>query len=439
MVIYLWEDNGPILMKRTIEEINGKIAKGKAIVLTKREVEELLVGGREDEVRDVDVVTTGTMGLMSGTYALLSFQIAKPGIYRKFVRASINGVPASVGPCPNENLGIIDVMVFGTEESVERSDYGGSFLFRDLVEGKEVTVEATSKDGRKVEAILTIEDMPTAKLLSTRNCFRNYRGFVNPSDTEFRSIFSCAPFPPDYGGLAFSGCGHLNPVQNDPELRAIGVGTKVLFNGAEGYVTSTGTRCSTKYPNLMTVADMKRMDPTLMGGFITGAGLENIASYAIPIPILDEAMVGWVMTKDEDILLSIGDIRDRHKIGQSDYGQAWSGDEIITVEKEPCIKCQECPASNVCPTHAIIRDDSGPAIDRSRCVNCGACVWACEEGCFKGSLGTVRALIDGEMRVMPVMCRSSNREGALRTMDDLKERILNGGFTITAKVADIQP
>jgi putative methanogenesis marker 16 metalloprotein len=427
-------------MKRTAEEIQRKVAAGDAVVLTVREVEELLALGREREVSEADIVTTGTMGIMSGTYAILSFPMSKAGEYRRFTKASINGVPTSVGPCPNENLGIIDLMVFGTMECEHRSDYGGSFLFRDLVEGKEVSVEATSNDGRTVEKALTINDMPTAKLLSTRNCFRNYRAFVNPSDQEFRSIFSCQPFPPMYGGLSFSGCGHLNPLQNDPQLRYVGVGSKVLFNGTEGFVFSTGTRCSSKYPNLMTVADMRSMDPRLMGGFITGSGPECLASYAYPIPILDDATLKLIMTRDEDIPLSVGDIRDRHKIGQADYGQVWNGrDEVITEDKGPCIHCQVCAAKGVCPTFAISVNEAGPSIDRSRCVNCGACVRACTDSCFKGILGDVHVKIEGVERIIPIVCRSSNREGAVRTMNDLKGRILSGRFRMTNKVAEIEP
>jgi len=424
---------------RALAEINKAIARGEATVITAREVEDLLSSGREDEVREADVVTTGTMGIMSGTFALLSFQVSEPGVHRKFKSAKINGVPASVGPCPNESLGIIDLMVFGTEESEERPRYGGAFLFRDLVEGKEVTVEAVAKDGRAVERALTIDDMPTAKLLSSRNCFRNYRAFVNPADKEFTSIFSCRPFPPDYGGLAFSGCGHLNPIQNDPGLKTLGVGTKVLFNGAEGYVMSNGTRSSAKYPNLMTVAEMRSMDPTLMGGFMTAAGPECLSTYAVPIPVLDGSILRSIMTLDENIPLSIGDIRDRHKIGQADYGQAWSGDETISVSVVPCAQCQECEAESTCPTAAVVRTSGDATIDRSRCMNCGACVAACVPGHFMGVLGEITATVNGVQRTMPIVCRGSNREGALRTMGDLKARILDGRFTMVAKVADVQP
>ena len=427
-------------MKRTITEINDRIKKGEAVVLTAREVANSLAAGKGDELRKVDVVTTGTMGLMSGTYAVLSFPIEKAGLHRRFTHGTINGVSVNIGPAPNESLGIIDAFVFGTQESEEDPNYGGSFLFRDIVEGKEVRIEATSVEGKKVEAAMTINEMGTAKLMSVRNCFRNYRAMVNPSEKEFTSIFSNRPFRPNYGGLTFSGCGHLSPLQNDPELVSVGVGTGLLFNGAEGFVFSTGTRCSPKYPNLMTAADMKGMDPILMGGFRTAAGPEVLTTYAIPIPVLNDSILKSVMTRDEDIPLSIADVRDRHKIGQTTYGAAWTGhDEVITEDKRPCIHCKICAASNVCPTMAIKQNELGPTIDRSRCVNCGACVIACEQGSFKGVLGNVKTSIAGQERIMPIVCRNSNREGAVRTMNDLKKRLLDGSFEMREKVANINP
>ena len=427
-------------MNCSLTEINEKLRMGMAAVLTAREVRQLLDEGKESEAKKVDVVTTGTMGLMSGTYAVLSFQVCKAGRHRRFVSCSINGVPAYVGPAPNESLGIIDVFVFGTQECERDPNYGGSFLFRDLVEGKEVDVEAISNEGRKVKKGLTIDQMGTAKLLSARNCYRNYRAMVNPGNEEFVSIFSNRPFLPRFGGLTFSGCGHLSPLQNDPALTSVGVGTSLLFNGSEGHIFSTGTRCSPKYPNLMTSADMKGMDPTLMGGFRTAAGPEVLTTYAIPIPILNNEILDSVMTRDEDIQLSVADVRDRHKIGQTDYGQVWTGhDEVIMVETGGCIECEICDAQSVCPTMAIRREECRPTIDRSRCVNCGACIRACEQGCFKGELGEVRVDIEGKSRVIPIVCRNSNREGAIRSMNDLKSRLLDGNFHLRDKTADLRP
>jgi hypothetical protein len=51
----------------------------------------------------------------------------------------------------------------------------------------------------------------------------------------------------------------------------------------------------------------------------------------------------------------------------------------------------------------------------------------------------VRAVVNGYERSIPIVCRGSNRAGALRTMGDLKERLLSGRFTMTSKVADLRP
>lgn len=437
---FIYSPNTAILtMKRTLEEINDRIASGQAVVLTAREVESLIDEGREGEVREVDVVTTGTMGLMSGTYALLSFPIARAGAHRRFVKGSMNGIPIHIGPCPNENLGLVDCMVFGTSRSQENHRYGGGHLFRDLVEGKEVQVEALSDRDDIVETTITLEGMPTSRLMSSRHLFRNYRAFVNPSNKEVRSIFHCMPFPPDYGGLNFSGCGHFNPVQNDPQLRCIGIGTRLLFNGGEGFVTGSGTRSSPESPNLMTVAEMKGMDPTLMGGFQTAEGPECIASYAVPIPILDDSILEQVTTMDDRISLSVVDVRDRSRLAETNYGEAWGHDEVIAVEMDKCIKCSECRAKLACPTEAIVSDGEGPVRDPSRCFNCGACLITCRQGCFKASMGAIHLDINGTVRTVPIVGRGSNREGALRSMDDLKKRVLDGEFPLTKKVADIRP
>ena len=167
----------------------------------------------------MDVVTTGTMGLMSGTYAIMSFPISRPGEHRRFIDGSINGVPLVIGPCPNEGLGIIDAMVLGTAKSATRPDYGAGHLFRELLEGRSADVEAASEEGTAVRSTIRLDDMGTARLISTRNLFRNYRALVNPSDAAIPSIFNSGPFPPRFTGLTFSGCGHVSPLQNDPHLR----------------------------------------------------------------------------------------------------------------------------------------------------------------------------------------------------------------------------
>ena len=177
------------MMKRTSADIRKKIEKGEAVVMTAQEVSDLLSRGDETSVREVDVVTTGTRGIMSGTYAVLSFPMTAPGLFDRAERVTMNGVPAIVGPCPNERLGVLDLMVFGT--SVNESDprYGGGHLFRELMEGKEIEVGMTADDGREFSRKITLEDMPFARMMATRNAFRNYRAVVNTGDAPVRTIF----------------------------------------------------------------------------------------------------------------------------------------------------------------------------------------------------------------------------------------------------------
>ncbi|MHC1575956.1 MAG: homocysteine biosynthesis protein, partial [Methanosarcinaceae archaeon] len=93
-------------MVRSIEDINERIIKGKAIVLTAQEVGELVENGDDDIIlEDVDVVTTATRAVMSGTYAVLSFPVDAPFSFTRADQVFLNEVPAHVGPCPNERLG----------------------------------------------------------------------------------------------------------------------------------------------------------------------------------------------------------------------------------------------------------------------------------------------------------------------------------------------
>lgn len=159
-------------MVHSIAEINEKINRGDAIVLTAQEVGDMVKGGEDLTLKDVDVVTTATRAIMSGTYAVLSFPAAGPCSFIRAERAWINGVPASIGPCPNERLGIIDLMVFGTSHSHEKSDYGGGHLFRDLAEGKEVQVKVETNDGNSFTTALRLEDIPYARIFSTPQRFQ---------------------------------------------------------------------------------------------------------------------------------------------------------------------------------------------------------------------------------------------------------------------------
>ena len=106
----------------------------------------------------------------------------------------------------------------GTAHSILKHNYGAGHLFRELVEGKEVDVSVVTNEDETIESQVKLEDMPFAKLYSTRHAFKNYAAFVNASDKPVNTIFHATQFSPDMHGATLSGCGEINPVQNDPKM-----------------------------------------------------------------------------------------------------------------------------------------------------------------------------------------------------------------------------
>lgn len=179
--------------KRTIGEINEKITNGEANIYTAEEFKKLIKNDETPSFDEVDVVTCGTCGVMSGTAAILNFIVSEPG---EFIRANevyLNGVPAYAGPCPNEWLGSVDVILHGTAHSIYDENYGGGFLFKDILEEKEIDVRVESADGKTIKNTITKEDIIRAQIIGTRMAFKNYTAFTNPNNEAISSIFAAAP------------------------------------------------------------------------------------------------------------------------------------------------------------------------------------------------------------------------------------------------------
>ena len=66
---------------KTIEEITRRITAGKAVILTGDELNKMTKSGEKVKWDDIDVVTSATCGLMSGTIAVLSFPQTGVGGY----------------------------------------------------------------------------------------------------------------------------------------------------------------------------------------------------------------------------------------------------------------------------------------------------------------------------------------------------------------------
>lgn len=200
---------------RTLSEIQEKIDRGEVVILTAQEVCDRVRNGETFELNDIDVVTTATSALMSGTYAVLSFKVSEPDTFTKAEKVWINNVPAQVGPCPNERIGILDLIVLGTQVSTTDPDYGAGDLFRDLVLGNQVLVEIETDDKRKLTSFTTLKQIPHAMLHASRNAFKNYLAFVNPGETAVSTIFHSEKMNGNYEEMTFCGCGHSRAGQRD--------------------------------------------------------------------------------------------------------------------------------------------------------------------------------------------------------------------------------
>ena len=178
---------------RTISQINQKIENGEANIYTAEEFKKLIKNDDAPSFEEVDVVTCGTCGVMSGTAAILNFIVSDPG---EFIRANevyLNGVPAYAGPCPNEWLGSVDVILHGTAHSIHDENYGGGFLLKDLLEGKPVDVRVESADDKTIENTITIDDITRGQIIGARMAFKNYTAFTNPNTEAIPSIFAATP------------------------------------------------------------------------------------------------------------------------------------------------------------------------------------------------------------------------------------------------------
>lgn len=407
---------------KTIAEIDEKIRSGSAVVYTAAEFKRLVREGAEVTAAEVDVVTTGTCGVVSGTAAILSVPVAAPGTFERAERVWLNGVPCMPGPCPNERLGLVDLIVSGTAHA--GAGYGGGHLFREIVEGREIEVLVEAAD-RSIEARVTLEDFSYARLFTTRSAFKNYTAFLNTRPTRLTTIFSVTGLQGPCREVSVSGCGEINPLENDPARFAIRDGTPVFLNGSAGIVTGEGTRSTPARPNLTVIADMVGMQSRYMGGFATSAGPECITSLGVAIPVLDDRQVAALRVLDEDIPLPVADINTRTVLDEATYADVWQRpDREVTYHPEWCEECSACVAASVCPTGAFTRETG---IDRDRCLACTACMAACQNNALEAGEGSLRV----RGRKVPITLRQSGRTLAEDLCRDVKERILDGRFTFT--------
>lgn len=312
-------------VQKTYEEINEKIRRGEAVVVTAEEVIGIVEEkGYEKAAQEIDVVTTGTFGPMCSSGAFINFGHSNPRI--KMKKVWLNGVEAYSGiAAVDAYIGAAQLAENDPENKVfpGRFTYGGGHVIHDLVAGKEIRLEATAYGtdcypNKKVDTVITLDDVNDAFLFNPRNAYQNYNCAVNLGDRTLYTYMGI--LKPHIGNASYSTAGQLSPLLNDPYYRTIGIGTRIFLGGGIGYVAWNGTQ---HHPNVLrgengvpkvtagtlsVIGDLKGMDPNwLVGLSYIGYGATMAVGIGIPIPILDEEMLRYTAVKDEDIYCPIVD------------------------------------------------------------------------------------------------------------------------------------
>lgn len=330
-------------MAKSYAEINEKIKNGKAVVLTAEEISELSESLSPKEIAaKVDVVTTGTFGAMCSSGAFINFGHADPPI--RMEKIELNGVRVSGG------LAAVDTYIGATDCNPERPAYGGAHLIQELIEGKDITLEAWGKGTdcyprKHIKTIINRETINEAILYNPRNAYQNYNVATNTTD-QIKYTYM-GTLLPRMRNASYSTAGELSPLLNDPECRTIGLGTRIFLCGTEGYVSWNGTQFHTgketnafgiPTSNARTIAvigDLKNMSADfLRAAYYEKYGVSMFVGIGIPIPILDEDMASRVSIRNEQIETTVVDYGNGNQIlGKTNYAALHSGEIEINGHK----------------------------------------------------------------------------------------------------------
>ncbi len=326
-------------MGRSYEEINKKIKEGKAVVVTAEEIIPIVKEkGIEQAFKEIDVVTTATFSPMCSSGAFLNFGHSDPPI--RMEKVTLNNVPAYSG------LAAVDSYIGATEPAeVEGLKYGGSHVICDLIDGKKVHLKATSHGTdcypcKDVEALITLNSINEAYLFNPRNSFQNYAAATNTSTKTLYTYMGA--LQPNLNNITYCTSGELSPLFNDPFYRTIGIGTRIFIGGAQGYVSWQGTQFNTSRvrnekgipvgpaATLAVIGDLKEMNTKyIKPAVIENYGVSMYVGIGIPIPILDEEMLRFVMIENKDIYTNVYDYsvqrRDKPVVCKVNYEQLRSG------------------------------------------------------------------------------------------------------------------
>jgi uncharacterized protein (DUF39 family) len=338
-------------MAKTIEEINEKIKQGKAVVVTAEEI----IGiarekGTKKTAEEVDVVTTGTFGPMCSSGAYFNTGHTKPRLKFGGGRVTLNDVPAYTG------LAAVDLFIGASalpdddpRNKVHPGEfnYGGGHVIEELVAGKDIRLEATAYGTdcyprKKLETLINIKDLNDAVLFNIRNAYQNYNIAANTSDKTIYTYMGV--LRANLGNINYATAGQLSPLLNDPYYQTIGIGTRVFLGGGTGLVAWPGTQHNPDVPRtekgvpkrgaaaLCLIGDLKQMSPRwLVGTSMLGYGCTLTVGIGVPIPILNEEILGYTTVTDAEIYGAVIDYSGDYPslkegiLGEVSYAELKSG------------------------------------------------------------------------------------------------------------------
>ncbi len=331
-------------MSKSYEEINGKIARGEAVVLTAEDVTRMAAEMTSAEIaQKVDVVTTATFGAMCSSGCFINFGHPDPALRMESI--ALNGVPVFGG------VAAVDGYIGATEVSPADPKYGGAHLIEALARGERLLLEARGKGTdcyprREIRTWISKDTVNEITMVNPRNAYQNYPAATNSGD---RMIYTyMGNLLPRMGNITYSTSGELSPLLNDPELRTIGVGTRVFLAGAQGFVSWRGTQFNTEKARnkagiptsnartLMLTGDLKEMDPEfLRAAYFEKYGVSLFIGLGFAIPVLDEDMARRVSVSNRDIVTTICDYgSDGHPgIGKANYAELRLGSVELAGRK----------------------------------------------------------------------------------------------------------
>ena len=338
-------------MAKTIQEINEKIKKGKAVVVTAEEIIDLVdKKGAKEVAKEVDVVTTGTFGPMCSSGAYLNVGHTKPRIKLGGGRVYLNDVPVYTG------LAALDIYLGATalpDEDPRNKVYPGSFKYggghviEALVAGKDVVLKGQAYGTdcyprKNIETLINIKDLNEAVLFNPRNCYQNYNVAVNLSERIIYTYMGL--LKPHLGNANYCTAGQLSPLLNDPYYKTIGLGTRIFLGGGVGFVAWQGTQHNPAVKRrengipvsaagtLAVIGDLKQMSSKwLTGTTMYGYGVTLTVGIGIPIPMLNEEICRYSAVRDEEIYTQVLDYGraypqgEKGSLGEVNYAQLKSG------------------------------------------------------------------------------------------------------------------